>query len=356
MSQARTTPLRHVTSYATRLTAALLASFAIAGATAADRRTPSPTPLSVVKALYAAFDRGDLKAVVGLVSPNVVWTQYGPAHLLPFAGVFHGRAGVAYFFELVDQNLEDVHAGQREYIVSGNRVIVPGWEDSVVRSTGGHYHVSNVHIFTVVDGEITTFEEYIDNADIADAFKPASESRGEALFTTCSGCHGDSGQGQPAMHAPNLTGLGSAYLVRELRDFRAGIRGNESDTYGFMMMGRASSLPGDRGLRDVAAYIDTLPAHSSPPSFHGNAERGRTLYSAHCAACHGPHAEGNASLGAPSLRQQDETYLRTQLHHFAAGIRGSNSADTQGRQMRAAMKNMPGSGALEDLLAFIKSR
>lgn len=354
MSDARTSSLR-AKLRAVRLSSALLASLAVSGAVVAVPQPSTPSPESVVKALYAAFDRGDLNAVVSLVSPDIVWTQYGPSHLLPFAGVFHGPAGVAYFFKLVDENLEDVHAGQREYIVSGNRVIVPGWEDSVVRSTGGHYHVNNVHIFTVVNGRITTFEEYIDNADIAEAFEPASAARGEALFTACAGCHGDSGQGQPAMHAPNLTGLGSAYLVRELRDFRAGIRGNESDTYGFMMMGRAGSLPGDRGVRDVAAFIDALPAKSSPSSSRGNAARGRILYSARCAACHGPEAEGNPSLGAPSLRQQDETYLWTQLEHFAAGIRGSNPADTGGLQMRTAMRNMSSQQSLRDVLAFIKS-
>jgi hypothetical protein len=354
MSATSTSPLR-AKWRAARLTTALLACLAVTGAAIAAPPPPGPSPVAVVKALYAAFDRGDLKTVTSLVSQDVVWTQYGPSHLLPFAGVFHGPAGVAYFFKLVDENLEDVHAGQREYIVSGNRVIVPGWEDSVVRSTGGHYRVNNVHIFTVVDGRITTFEEYIDNADIAEAFEPASAARGEALFTACAGCHGDGGQGQPAMHAPNLTGLGSAYLVRELRDFRAGIRGNDSDTYGFMMMGRASALPGDRGLRDVAAFVDTLPAETSPASFRGDARRGRVLYSAHCAACHGQNAEGKPSLGAPSLRQQDETYLWAQLEHFAAGIRGSNAADAGGMQMRAALKNMPGQQSIKDVLAFIKS-
>lgn len=355
MTDSRTARFRRTRLSTRRLAATLLFSLALCSAAVASPRPSTPRPISVVKALYAAFDRGDLKAVVSLVSKNVVWIQYGPSHLLPFAGVFHGPSGVAYFFKLVDQNLKDVHAGQREFIVSGDRVIVPGWEDSVVRSTGGHYHVNNVHIFTVVAGKITNFEEYIDNADIAEAFKPASVARGEALFTTCAGCHGDSAQGRPAMHAPNLTGLGSAYLLRELRNFRAGIRGNASDTYGYMMIGRAKALPGDRGLRDVAAYISSLPLHRSPSSPWGNPERGRRLYRTHCATCHGAHAEGNPSLGAPPLRQQDEVYLWTQLTHFRSGIRGSDAADIKGKQMAAAVKPLRPQ-EIKDLLAFIKSR
>lgn len=312
-------------------------------------------PLPVVKQLYAAFDRGDLQAVTDTVSEDIVWTQYGPEYSLPFAGIFHGRAGVSQFFKLVDETLTDVHAGQREFQVAGNHVIVPGWEESTVRSTGGHYRVNNVHVFTVANGKITQFEEYIDNADVLEAFMPADVGRGKALFTTCAGCHGNEGAGRPAMHAPNLTGLGGAYLVQQLRQLRAAHRGNERDIYGFMMIGRASALPGDRGVRDVAAFIDSLPLQRSPPANVGNAERGRALYPA-CAACHGTNAEGNPSLGAPSLRQQDGAYMRTQLAHFASGIRGAGADDGGGSQMRAAIKVLPDAHAFDDVVAFIKSR
>lgn len=334
----------------------LSACLTLIGLEAAADSNAGAEPLSVVKQLYAAFDRGDLQAVTDSVSENVVWIQYGPEYSLPFAGVFHGRAGVLRFFKLVDDTLTDVHAGQREFLVSGNHVIVPGWEESTVRRTGGHYRVNNVHIFTVANGKITQFEEYIDNADVLEAFIPADISRGEALFTTCAGCHGNHAEGRPAMHAPNLTGLGGPYLVQQLREFRATHRGNERDTYGFMMIGRASALPGDRGVRDVAAFIESLPLNRRAPSGGAEAmDRGRTLY-ASCAACHGTNAEGNASLGAPSLRQQDEAYLRTQLTHYASGIRGASADDSGESQMRAAVRVLPDEQAIDDVVAFIKTR
>ena len=124
--------------------------------------------------------------------------QYGPQYSLPFAGVFRGRSGVAYFFKQVDETLTDVHAGQREFIVSGDRVVVPGWEESTVRATGGHYRVDNVHVFTVRAGRITHFEEFIDNAEVLEAFQPADPERGKALFTECAVCHGTRAEGRPA--------------------------------------------------------------------------------------------------------------------------------------------------------------
>lgn len=186
--------------------------------------------------------------------------------------------------------------------------------------------------------------------------EPADVARGQALFTTCAGCHGNHAEGRPAMHAPNLTGLGSDYLVQQLRKFRAAHRGNTSDTYGFMMIGRANALPDDNGLQDVAAFIDSLPVKpSSGASVAGKVERGRSLYGA-CAGCHGANAEGTGSLRAPSLRQQDAAYLSLQMQHFSSGVRGADPEDIEGKQMRAAAKALPDLQAVEDVIAYIKTR
>ena len=54
-----------------------------------------------------------------------------------------------------------------------------------------------------------------------------------------------------------------------------------------------------------------------------------------CAACHGEAAQGNVELQAPALAGQDAAYLARQIQHFKAGIRGADSRDTQGAQMKA---------------------
>lgn len=54
-----------------------------------------------------------------------------------------------------------------------------------------------------------------------------------------------------------------------------------------------------------------------------------------CATCHGAAAEGNVALQAPALAGQDAGYLRRQLLHFKAGVRGADPADQPGGQMLA---------------------
>jgi uncharacterized protein len=316
-------------------------------------RAQANDPLATVKALYAAFEKNDLAAIRQLVAPEATWTYYGPEGILPFVGTRTGPDGVLDFFARVEQSLAAPTPSQREMLVSGDTVIVPGWEESTVKSTGGHYKVANVHIFKVVGNRIVRFEEYIDSGTVADAFAPASASRGQAFYTTCAGCHGNQGEGNAGMHAPRLAGLPESYLITQLRHFRAGIRGKPEDFYGYQMVGRANALLGDRGVRDVARFIAGLqppaPARAGPAPAGGEA-----AYET-CAACHGTKAEGNSELGAPPLHQLGAQYLRTQLANFRKGLRGMDPKDETGAQMRAAIEQVPEAqdGAIADYIATL---
>ena len=53
-----------------------------------------------------------------------------------------------------------------------------------------------------------------------------------------------------------------------------------------------------------------------------------------CVACHGAAGEGNSALNAPAIAGQSADYVERQLRHFKSGVRGGDSADTLGMQMR----------------------
>ncbi|MFB6459728.1 nuclear transport factor 2 family protein [Bradyrhizobium tunisiense] len=89
--------------------------------------------MAVVKALYAAFDVGDMEKIKSLIAPDATWTYYGPEYALPFAGARKGPDGVADFFVKVDDTLTEPGASQREFIASGDQVAVPGTEESTSR-------------------------------------------------------------------------------------------------------------------------------------------------------------------------------------------------------------------------------
>lgn len=83
--------------------------------------------------------------------------------------------------------------------------------------------------------------------------------RGRTLYATCTACHAADGSGIEALGGPALTGIDDWYLVRQLRNFRAGIRGSHpDDTYGAQMRAAAQVLSDDDAILDVATYINSL--------------------------------------------------------------------------------------------------
>ena len=72
----------------------------------------------------------------------------------------------------------------------------------------------------------------------------------------CGACHGGKAQGNPALNAPRLAGLDSAYIKLQYQNFAAGIRGvNPEDKYGRQMRMMATMLPSEKDLDDVIAFI-----------------------------------------------------------------------------------------------------
>jgi len=82
---------------------------------------------------------------------------------------------------------------------------------------------------------------------------------GKASYMICQTCHGPKGSGNRALNSPKLTGLQDWYIVRQLKNFKAGIRGTKSgDLFGMQMRPMAMTLANDEAINNVAAYIATF--------------------------------------------------------------------------------------------------
>lgn len=151
----------------------------------------------------------------------------------------------------------------------------------------------------------------------------------------CTVCHGSQLKGNSNIGAPRLTDLPTWYIQRQLKNFKEGIRGNHpKDTTGGEMMFVVSQLPDDE-IQDIAQWVTTTKSSKPTPSITANVHDGKRLYQT-CAACHGANGHGNKMLGAPALSGLNDWYILTQLNHFREGLRGTNTKDIYGQQMKAA--------------------
>jgi cytochrome c oxidase subunit 2 len=176
---------------------------------------------------------------------------------------------------------------------------------------------------------------------------------GQALFVTCTACHGDQAQGNKELGAPKLAGQAGWYLARQLQSFKAGVRGaHENDTYGKQMIPFASMLADDAAVRNVVAYITSLPEQRPAASVGGNPVRGKNLYE-NCSACHGAAAEGIWATNAPRLSNMSDWYMARQLENFRHGIRGGHPQDFHGAQMASMARALKDDQAINDLLDYV---
>lgn len=166
--------------------------------------------------------------------------------------------------------------------------------------------------------------------------QPDAEAAAAAsgAYKSCAACHGAQGEGNAGLRAPALVNLDGWYLERQLRHFKAGLRGRHpEDIDGSMMAGQAALLDDaaiDAIVDQIAGFPDVMPAVTLKTDI-GN---GKQTYEMLCGACHGVEGVGNRVLNAPALRGIDDWYLLGQYEKFRGGLRGTHELDVYGQQMR----------------------
>ncbi len=211
----------------------------------------------------------------------------------------------------------------------------------------------------VVVEEQTSFDAWLSqHPTYADTLAqvPGDAVAGAALYTLCASCHGPQGEGNALLNAPKLTGLGDHYLTRQLKYFKAGIRGaHPDDTYGRQMAPMAATLIDEQAINDVAAYINTLPDQPATPTITPESSAfGKRLYTS-CGACHGADGQGIQAMNAPRLAGMNDWYLATQLKNFKQGVRGAHPQDMYGPQMGLMAAILQNDAAINDLVAHINT-
>jgi cytochrome c553 len=135
---------------------------------------------------------------------------------------------------------------------------------------------------------------------------------------------------------PKLAGQGEAYLVKQLIEFKSGVRNNA------VMASMVASL-NEQDMADLAAYFSSnkitpgavsedLAATGQQIFSGGNKKSGLPA----CMACHGPAGAGVPAAKWPALSGQHSAYVEAQLKSFAAGTR-SNDPNSMMRDIASKM-------------------
>lgn len=145
---------------------------------------------------------------------------------------------------------------------------------------------------------------------------------GKAASATCAGCHGADGVAAITAN-PNLAGQGAPYLVKQLQDYKSGLRENA------IMSGMANLE--QQTMEDIAAYYSSqTPAAGE--SVSDSLELGRSIYQGGissigvpaCMSCHSPDGGGNDAAKFPALSGQNKDYFIATMQNFRSGARSND--------------------------------
>jgi len=119
-----------------------------------------------IQNVYAAFNRGDVQAVLANVEPKAEWVNYGPTSV-PYCGDFTGR--INDFFHAIGQSTSSGNVSVTRYMQAGDNVITEARWTAAVNDTGARIDAPIVQVFTLRDGKISSWRGYSDSAAVAAA-------------------------------------------------------------------------------------------------------------------------------------------------------------------------------------------
>jgi len=126
--------------------------------------------ITVIDGLYKAFSAGDVPTVLGAMDAQIVWNEaegnpyadnnpyIGPDAVLN--GVFARALANHDYFTLENIQLHDM---------SNNQVLATLRYNAKNKATGKAYNAQVAHLWTLKDGKITAFQQYVDTKKLSDA-------------------------------------------------------------------------------------------------------------------------------------------------------------------------------------------
>ncbi len=131
------------------------------------------TGIETVQAIYGAFGRGDVPAILAALRDDVEWEHDSVDHGVPWLRPRRGRQAVGDFF--IDLSAVGIEGFEpRSFLASADQVAVVIAFEGVVKATGRRIRDLEMHLWTFApDGKVARFRHVVDTHQHVTAYRGA---------------------------------------------------------------------------------------------------------------------------------------------------------------------------------------
>jgi ketosteroid isomerase-like protein len=138
--------------------------------------------VQILRGGYEAFGRRDIPSVLAIFDPNIEWREAENNPYKPDGKPWIGR-------EAVEQNLfmrlrsewDGFTVTPTEFHDAGDTVVAECRYTGVHKATGKSINAQVCHVWKFRDGKITSFQQYVDTAQMQDAMGTQDAEKAERL-------------------------------------------------------------------------------------------------------------------------------------------------------------------------------
>ena len=123
--------------------------------------------VEIITGLYEAFGRGDVPAVLGAMAPDIHWHEAEGNPYMPSGEPFVGPDAVLNeLFMKLGGDFEGFTVHPNTYHDAGDVVVVEARYSGKSNHNGMQLDTQVCHLWTVKDGKITKFQQYVNTAEL----------------------------------------------------------------------------------------------------------------------------------------------------------------------------------------------
>ena len=123
----------------------------------------------MIRNLYTAVAAGDIPTLLGALDSNVEWTE---AEGIPYRGTYIGPDAVLHgVFARLGSEWDGFKVAPSDYIDGGDKIVTVGRYSGTYKATGKSFECDFAHLWTLRDGKVVKFHQYVDSALFQEALR-----------------------------------------------------------------------------------------------------------------------------------------------------------------------------------------